>query len=88
MIATREQVIEAISNFYKDKEYEADALIAMAQTFGFELIQGKSQLYATCNRCSKRLMNHTYGMGSLSERIAEHGCRGRVKVTLARLGES
>lgn len=83
--ATPKQIIDAMNG----DEYEAAALVAIANTFEFWLKQGKSQLYATCHNCGKRLMLHTCGSGSLSERIAEHNCRGRVKqVTLKELGES
>lgn len=56
-------------------EYEADILIAMANTFNFELKQGRSKLYATCKFCGKRFMFGHYGQGSMSDRISVHGGR-------------
>lgn len=70
MKATREQVINALRD-----TYEADILIAMADTFNFELKQGRSKLYATCKVCGKRFMYGHYGQGTMSERIAVHGGR-------------
>ena len=70
MKVTRGQVIETLRD-----EYEADILIAMADTFGFELKQGKSKLYAYCKNCGRRFYYDHYGQGSMSERIAMHGAR-------------